>query len=219
MAAHPQADELKLVSLVNAKLCHDLLGPISALHMVAESLEDEDPAMLATSRKVILDSAAKALHRLSFFRAAVGRGQDLGSNEARGLIDKVLAESKITLEWDDKLSSTAGETGPVLLKLAINLAYLAGHALIGGGSLAVRLDGSAAAARIGIQGSGPRVNLEEAGRQALLAGAKSDEAAIAGLDPRTAHPYYTGRIAAGLGLLVTLPDAAPGTVRIVAAHS
>ena len=218
MATHSQTDELRLVSLVNAKLCHDLLGPISALHMVAESLEDEDPAMLATSRKVILDSAAKALHRLSFFRAAVGRGQNLGSSEARGLVDKVLAEAKIKLEWEDKLSSAAGEAGPAFLKLAINLAYLGGHALLGGGSLAVRLDGSAANARIGILGSGPRINLEEAGRQALLAGANCDEAVIAGLDPRSAHPYFTGRIAAGLGLLVTFPEAAPGTVEIVAAR-
>jgi hypothetical protein len=58
VTAAGQSDEVRLVSLVSAKLCHDLLGPLSALSMVAESLEDADPAMIATSRAMILESAA-----------------------------------------------------------------------------------------------------------------------------------------------------------------
>lgn len=207
MTTAVRPDDIRLVSLVSAKLCHDLLGPLSALNMIAESLEDEDPDMIATSRTLILDSAAKAINRLSFFRAAIGRGQNLGSNEARGLIERVLAESKVTTRWDDSLSAQAGEAGPPLLKLALNLAYLAGHAIIGGGAVAVRLDGSLASPAIAVTANAQRLNFEEAARRALIAGAAADEAAVASLDPRAAYSYYAGRMAADLGLGLRLPEA------------
>jgi histidine phosphotransferase ChpT len=218
MTIAAQSDDIRLVSLVSAKLCHDLLGPLSALNMIAESLEDEDPDMLATSRTMILDSAAKAINRLSFFRAAIGRGQNLGSNEARGLIEKVLAESKVTTRWDDSLSGQAGDSGPSLLKLALNLAYLAGHAIIGGGAIVVRLDGNAAAPTIAVTATAQRLNFEDAARRALIAGAAADEAAVANLDARAAYAYYAGRVAANLGLALNLPDAKAATLEILAAR-
>lgn len=214
MTAAGQSDDIRLVSLVSAKLCHDLLGPLSALSMVAESLEDEAPDMMATSRTMILDSAAKAINRLSFFRAAIGRGQNLGSNEARGLIEKVLAETKVMTRWNDTLSAGAGDAGPAMLKLALNLAYLAGHAIIGSGAVAVRLDGSAAAPLIAVTATGQRLIFDDAARRALLAGATENGAAVAGLDPRAAYPYYAGRTAAALGLALSLPDGQAGTLEI-----
>ena len=204
-----QSDEIRLVSLVSAKLCHDLLGPLSALSMIAESLEDEDPDTVATSRAMILDSAAKAINRLSFFRAAVGRGQNLGSDEARGLIEKVLAESRVATRWDDTLSAKAGDAAPALLKVALNLAYIGGHTIIGGGAITVQLSGEAAAPRIAVLGNAQRFKLDEAGRAALLAGAKADRTAISGLDPRAVHAYYAGRLAAEqrLSIGVSPPEA------------
>ncbi len=214
-----QSDDIRLVSLVGAKLCHDLLGPLSALNMIAESLEDEaDPDMLATSRTMIVESAAKAINRLSFFRAAIGRGQTLGSKEAHGLIEKVLAETKVTISWDDSLSPQAGEAGPSLLKLALNFAYLAGHSVIGGGGVTVRLKGSLAAPAIVVTANGQRLNFEPAAQQALIAGASADGAGVPGLDPRTAYSYYTGRLAAALGLAVELPPGKPATLEIQAAR-
>lgn len=207
MIAAGQSDEVRLVSLVSAKLCHDLLGPLSALSMVAESLEDEDPEMIATSRTMILESAAKAINRLSFFRAAVGRGQNLGSDEARGLIEKVLAESHVTTQWDDTLSARAGDAASALLKVALNLAYIAGHSIIGGGAISVRLSGEAAAPNIAVSASAQRFKLDDAGRAALIAGAKADRAAIAGLDPRAVHAYYAGRLAAEQGLAIGVSPA------------
>ncbi len=218
MTAAAQSDDIRLVSLVSAKLCHDLLGPLSALTMIAESLEDEAPDMLATSRTMILDSAAKAINRLSFFRAAIGRGQTLGSNEARGLIEKVLAESKVTTRWEDSLSAQAGDSGPALLKLALNLAYLAGHAIIGGGGVAVRLDGNAAAPAIVVSANAHRLNFEAAARQALLDGAAADGNEVAGLDPRAAYSYYAGRMAASLGLALNFPASKAATLEIRAAR-
>ncbi len=218
MTLAAQPDDIRLVSLVSAKLCHDLLGPLSALNMIAESLEDGDPDMLTTSRTMIVDSAAKAINRLSFFRAAIGRGQTLGSNEARGLIEKVLAESKVTTRWEDSLSAQAGDAGPSILKLALNLAYLAGHAIIGGGTVAVKLDGSAAAPVIAVSANAQRLNFEDAARQALIAGSAADGTAVAGLDPRAAYSYYAGRMAAHLGLGLDLPDSKPAALEIRAAR-
>jgi len=214
MASEGQETDFRLVSLIGAKMCHDLLGPISALSMVAEGLEDEDPAMLDTSRRMLLESAGKALNRLSFYRAAIGRGTALGSGEARGLIEKVLAETKVTLQWEDGLSSQAGDSGPAFLKLALNLAYMVGHAIHGGGALVVRLSGSSGAPQFSVGGSGQRLGLEENARVALLAGAKPDLAAIAGLDPRVAQPYFAGRLAAALGLGISLPTISPAAIEV-----
>ena len=211
--------DFRLVSLIGAKLCHDLLGPISALSMVAESLEDEDPAMLDTSRRMLLESAGKALNRLSFYRAAVGRGTTLGSGEAKGLIEKVLAETKVSVKWEDGLSAQAGESAPALLKIAINLGYMVGHAVHGGGSLIIRLTGTLAAPSISVTGSGQRLGFEESARVALLAGAEADLKAIAGLDPRAAQPYFTGRLAAALGLKVSVPTISPAAIEVVAARA
>lgn len=191
--------------------------------MVAESLEDEDPAMLDTSRRMLLESAGKALNRLSFYRAAVGRGTTLGSGEAKGLIEKVLAETKVSVKWEDSLSAQAGESAPALLKIAINLGYMVGHAVHGGGTLTIRLSGSLAAPSISVSGSGSgsgqRLGFEESARVALLAGADADLKAIAGLDPRAAQPYFTGRLAAVLGLKVSVPTISPATIEVVAARA
>lgn len=219
MATDGLDTDFRLVSLIGAKLCHDLLGPISALSMVAESLEDEDPAMLDTSRRMLLESAGKALNRLSFYRAAVGRGTTLGSGEARGLIEKVMAETKVSVQWEDGLSAQAGESAPAMLKLALNLAYLVGHAVHGGGALVVRLTGTHAKPSISVTGSGQRLGFEESARVALLAGAKADLAAIAGLDPRAAQPYFAGRLAAALGLAITLPTISPAAIEVCASRN
>ena len=216
MTTATQPDDLRLAALVSAKLCHDLVGPLSALNMIVESLEDGDPEMIATSRTLILDSAAKAMNRLSFFWAAIGRGQNLGSNEAKGLIEKIIAESKIATSWDDALTAQAVTSGSLLLRLTLNLAYLAGHAIIGGGSVGVRLGGSADSLSISVISSAKRLNFEDAGRQALIAGVAANHAAIAGLDPRSAYAYFAGRTAAGLGLTLKLTMVEPTKLKILA---
>jgi histidine phosphotransferase ChpT len=159
-------------SLLCSRLCHDLMSPVGALNNGIELLADEtDPDMREKCLELLADSARASANKLKFFRlafgAAGGFGEEIDTLEAHAaLVGLYGPERRIELGWvvdADKLPKDA-------VKLLLNLALLAGDALVRGGRLdigAERRDGSI---ELAIRGEGPRVLLDPVLRETLVSG-------------------------------------------------
>src|ERR1700712_4781174 len=126
----------EFASLLCSRLCHDLLSPVGALNNGIELLADEhDPEMRAPCLDLLAESARASANKLKFFRlafgAAGGFGDEVDAREAKTAIEGLFAGGRIQLGWlvaDATLSKSA-------TKVLLNLALIAGDALVRGGQL------------------------------------------------------------------------------------
>ncbi|HKX92068.1 MAG TPA: histidine phosphotransferase family protein [Sphingomicrobium sp.] len=191
-----------LASLLCSRLCHDLMSPVGALNNGIELLADEtDPDMRDKCFELLADSARASANKLKFFRlafgAAGGFGEEIETHEAQAALEGVFgSERRIELGWmvaDGKLPKGA-------VKLLLNLALLAGDALVRGGRLDVGAEKSDGALELVIRAEGPRILLDPALRDTLVRGSSSGGE----VEPR----------AAGAWLAHSLAAEARGTVRM-----
>ena len=197
-------DAVDLASLLCSRLCHDLLSPVGALNNGVELLADEqDPEMRERCLELLADSARASANKLKFFRLAFGAGGGFGdtvdTREAKGAIEGIYgAEKKIELGWmvaEERLPKGA-------VKLLLNLAMLAGDALVRGGRLDVGAEQSDEVLEIVIRAEGPRILLDPALREVLAQGAQD------GIEARAAAAWLAHRLAADMGGEVRLSDPA-----------
>lgn len=64
--------ELDLASLMCARLCHDLAGPVGAVNNGAELLAEGGAESMDDAHELISTCAGQAVRRLRFFRLAYG---------------------------------------------------------------------------------------------------------------------------------------------------
>jgi histidine phosphotransferase ChpT len=182
-----------LASLLCSRLCHDLMSPVGALNNGIELLADEqDPDMRDRCLDLLADSARVTANKLTFFRlacgAAGGFGDAVDSSEAQAVLQGLLGQGKIELGWmagDSKLSKSGA-------KLLLNLALIAGDALVRGGRLDVGVE-SNGATEIAIRAEGSRILLDASIRDTLLNGAEG------GVEARTAGAWLAHSLASEAG--------------------
>jgi histidine phosphotransferase ChpT len=173
-------------SLLCSRLCHDLLSPVGALNNGLELLSDEhDPEMRQRCLELLNESAKASANKLKFFRlafgAAGGFGETVDSREARAAIEGLFGENhRVNLGWlveDATLPKSA-------IKVLLNLALIAGDALIRGGQLDVGAEVVEGQVEIVVRADGPRIVLDNELRTTLL-GQQGD----AMITPRAAAAY------------------------------
>ena len=173
-------------SLLCSRLCHDLLSPVGALNNGLELLADEtDPAMRERCMDLLAESARTSANKLKFFRlafgAAGGFGEMVDAREAKTAIEGLFAANKrLTLAWmveDEMLPKAA-------IKVLLNLAMIAGDALVRGGTLDIGGESNAGQVEIAIKIEGPRILLDPELRRTLVDG-EGDE----GVTSRAAAAY------------------------------
>ena len=188
-----------LASLLCSRLCHDLMSPVGALNNGIELLADEqDPDMRDRCLDLLADSARATATKLKFFRlafgAAGGFGDQVDTGEARAALEGLLGtDGKVELGWmvaDEKMSKGA-------IKLLLNLALIAGDALVRGGRLDVGAETSDGT-EIAIRAEGPRIVIDPAVRETLLNGAGE------GVEARTAGAWLAHSLASEAGGAVQL---------------
>jgi len=159
-------------SLLCSRLCHDLMSPVGALNNGIELLADEtDPEMREKCLELLADSARASANKLKFFRLAFGAGGGFGEEidtlEAHTALEGLYGpERRIELGWAveaDKLPKDA-------VKLLLNLALLAGDALVRGGRLDIGAERRDGGIELAIRGEGPRVLLDPVLRETLVSG-------------------------------------------------
>jgi histidine phosphotransferase ChpT len=192
-------------SLLCSRLCHDLLSPVGALNNGLELLADEhDPDMRARVLELLNDSARASANKLKFFRLAFGAAGGFGdlvdSREAKTAIEGLFGSNKkVELGW---LVTVPSLSKPAI-KVLLNLAMIAGDALVRGGRLDVGAEVRGNTTEIVIRAEGERLVLDSELRMALVGDA--DETAIA---PRAAAAWLAHLIAteSGGGVQVSDPD-------------
>ncbi|MDB5675058.1 MAG: histidine phosphotransferase [Sphingomonas bacterium] len=173
-------------SLLCSRLCHDLLSPVGALNNGLELLADEhDPEMRQRCLELLAESAKASANKLKFFRlafgAAGGFGETIDTREARAAIEGLFAANqRLELGWliEDPTLPKGG------IKVLLNLALLAGDALIRGGKLDIGAEYHDGQVEIVVRAEGPRIILDAELRQALL-GETGDSV----VTPRAAAAY------------------------------
>ncbi len=191
-------------SLLCSRLCHDLLSPVGALNNGLELLADEhDPEMRQRCLELLGESAKASANKLKFFRlafgAAGGFGETIDTREARAAIEGLFGPNhRVSLGWliEDPTLPKGG------IKVLLNLALLAGDALIRGGQLDIGAEYHDGQVEIVVRAEGPRIILDAELRQALL-GETGDTV----VTPRAAAAYLVHALVAEGGGTVQVSEA------------
>jgi len=202
---HLPMNSVELASLLCSRLCHDLLSPVGALNNGIELLADEqDPDMRERCLELLAESARATANKLKFFRLAFGAGGGFGdeidTREAKIALEGLYGAGKQTeLGWivaDDKLPKGA-------VKLLLNLAMIAGDALVRGGRLDVGAERRNGSLEMVIRAEGPRILLDPKLRETIAKGHSDGE-----VEPRAAGAWLAHTLAAEAGGSIKLSDAA-----------
>jgi len=195
--------DLRVVELLAARLCHDLIGPVSAINNGAELLADEEPEFVADAVLLIGDSAKKASRRLQFYRFTWGfGGGGLTGPAPDRLAVEFFADSPIRCDY-----RAAARALPLdRQKLGCALLAVAGEALPRGGRLV--LDVGALGPEVAAHGDG-------SGPSPEIRAALSLAVSTAELSSRTVGGYLAGLLAQAQGWRLVVSDE-PGGFRLAA---
>jgi histidine phosphotransferase ChpT len=179
--------DLRVVELMAARLCHDLIGPVSAINNGIELMADEDPNFIRDAVALVGDSAGNASRRLQFVRFAYGfSGTGVSGASPPQLVADFFAGSNIECDYRAALR----ERPLPEQKLACAMATVAAEGLPRGGKLV--LSASKPGPQIDASGTGKGPSAEA---QAALTLA----APVPDLTSRTVVAYFAGLLADRLG--------------------
>jgi histidine phosphotransferase ChpT len=197
---------IDFASLLCSRLCHDLLSPVGALNNGLELLADEtDPAMRERCLELLSESAKASANKLKFFRlafgAAGGFGETIDSREAQNAVTGLFGDNhRVNVGW--LVEEGALPKGAV--KVLLNLALIAGDALVRGGQLDIGAEAVDGHVEIVIRAEGPRIILDDELRGALTGGNGDATVTARGAAAHLAHLLVTEH---GGTLQVSEPDA------------
>ncbi|HEV3175632.1 MAG TPA: histidine phosphotransferase family protein [Stellaceae bacterium] len=198
--------ELRVLELLCARFCHEMVSPVGAIGNGVELLDEDDPEFVREAIALIGQSARTASRRLQFYRFAYGTAPTASSVTPRELLLGFLESGKVAADWDPSVSSLSSEWQ----RLACNLAVVAAETLPRGGRIAVRPIG------------GRGVEVEAAGESVLVnrdvVAALAGTAKAAELNSRTIHGHVTAKFAEQLKATAALFESGPGRALFVASE-
>ena len=193
--------DLRVMQLLAAHLCHDLIGPIAAVANGAELLVDDDGEFARDAIALVGDSARKANRRLQFYRFAYGfTGGVAAGPPPHQLAAAFFEESAISCDY----TPAAQALSIAQQQLACNMLAVAAEAMPRGGRLI-----------LGAGGLGPELDaLNESGTVSPETGAALSLATpVSELTSRLVGAYFAGLLAADLGCRIAVSDI-PGGFRL-----
>jgi histidine phosphotransferase ChpT len=193
--------DIRVSTLLCARLCHELIGPITAINNGTELLADEDLDFSDDAVELIGVGARQAADRLQFYRFAYGfsGGAAIGIRP-RDLAERLFGGSRITCEYSESAAVLPLEWQ----RLACNLLLVAADALPRGGRLVL----ATAILEIEAIGEAPSLSPETLAALTLVG-------SVDGLTSRTVQAYFAGALAASLGCRL-VGTAEPRRVRLAA---
>jgi histidine phosphotransferase ChpT len=190
--------DLRVLELIAARLCHDLIGPVAAIANGVELLGEDDPDFVRDAVALVGDSARKANARLQFYRFAYGfGGGGLTGPAPHQLVAGFFAETAIECEYRAEARALPIERQ----KLACTMLAVAGEGLPRGGRLVLGVGAAGPQIEARGEGAGPSPDA----RAALLLAT-----AVPALTTRTIGAYFAGLIAEAQGLRLKISDISGG---------
>jgi histidine phosphotransferase ChpT len=188
--------DLRVLELLTARLCHELIGPIAAISNGVELLADEpvlaiggrDQEFVHDAIALVGVSASRAASRLQFYRFAYGYGHggSIVGSPPNELASRFFERTQIACDYGESIRILPLDWQ----RLACNLLLTGAEALSHGGNLVL------AATPDGL-------DLEATGEFAALSpetgAALSLATPAAALTPRSVQAYFTGLLAEVLG--------------------
>jgi len=141
--AMAENQQTRFTELLCSKLCHDLIGPISAVINGLEIINEEKANELGEEgNKLVQRSANQAAERLAYFRMSLGSaGADdkLQYDVLLDLIKKLASEKELEIGWfgvDNYINSRINKASG---KLLLNLVMVAFDCLPRGGQINIKI--------------------------------------------------------------------------------
>ncbi|HYD98931.1 MAG TPA: histidine phosphotransferase family protein [Alphaproteobacteria bacterium] len=188
--------ELHAVEMLCSRLCHDLVGPVSAISNGVELVEEMGGYQEGDEAwQLIADSAARAGKRLACLRLAYGTAGErgLGGSAVAQAMAGWLEGGNVAVDWGNSMFDAGDHQG--LLRVMLNVVLLAVECLPRGG-------------RVALSAAGPEITIVASGQTTLIAEGTAEalagRVAAAELSPRSIHPYITGCFARRAGFGVTV---------------
>lgn len=143
MSEHAHPTDLELAALISSKICHDVIGPVSAINNGLEILDEDDDAQTKEyALDVIRNVTETASARLQFARFAFGAAGSAGAQidlgNAESLSRGLLGNGKHKLVW----KGPPGQMAKDQVKLLLNLIAAAPGAIPRGGDIEVGIGGT-----------------------------------------------------------------------------
>jgi histidine phosphotransferase ChpT len=205
-------DDILLLELICSRLCHELVNPIGAVSNGVELLTEIGGGMDKEALGLISQSAKTAGQRLQFYRIAYGQAAAIASEmslaQVGELVNDVLSSHRLRFEWPKTGAEGTRRLGKSSVKLLFNLTLVAAEALPRGGTVTLEVTPDGDKIGLLLTSEGDPAGLSEATRAAF-----EGRAGFESLTPRTAHAYFTGRLAAALGVAIDLTERS-GSVRL-----
>lgn len=198
--------ELRVLELLCARFCHEMVSPVGAIGNGVELLDEDDPEFVKQAIQLIGQSARTASRRLQFYRFAYGTAPTGSGVTPRELLMAFLEGGKVTADWEAAVSALSSEWQ----RLACNLAVVAMEMLPRGGRIALR-SASTAAPGLEVEAAGESVLVNRDVVAALAGGVSAME-----LTSRTIHGHVTAKFAEQLGAAATLSESGPSRALLVA---
>jgi len=115
-------DDTDFSALLCARLCHDLISPVSAARNgIAMAQDESDPEMRAEAMALTADGLTDAVDKLKVYRIAYGMaGPGTTLSEARKATQGLYARGRVEVDWPDG----GTDLGPEEVRLLVNLVLL-----------------------------------------------------------------------------------------------
>lgn len=186
----PKLTPAGLSSLMCARICHDLLSPVSALGTAIEVLNDENnPEMHEDAIELIKSSAGQTSGKLQFLRLAFGAGGStagrVGLDALEKLVEGQYGGGKHQFNWNVKVDDIEKLHGRILL----NMMMIAVTSIPRGGEVTVRVEEKAGATILTLDATGPKARIADMIKTTLGGRMPED-----GFDGRSIQPFFTAML-------------------------
>ncbi len=198
MTERVELDALDLAALLCSRVCHDIISPVGAIINGLEVLdEDNGEEMREFAFTLIRRSAGQASAKLQFARLAFGAAGSAGAEIDLADAEKVargyMNGEKAEFDWESPRVLMPKN----LVKLLLNLILLANTAVPRGGTVKVKVEGSATEPRMVLHASGPSARVPPPFENLV----KGEIAGVA-IDATSVQAYYTGALARACGMTI-----------------
>lgn len=202
--------DITVLELLGARMCHDLISPISAIGNGVELVTEFEDQMQGEALSLIGESTKAASRLLQFYRAAIGsarssEGGTLEIAEARVRTLEALGGGRIHISWPEPTEPSKWEIPRLGIKLLMSLVLLATDLLPGAGEVIVTMKPDAGEMALDMTAIKNGFALSSEYHSAISGTASSDE-----LTPRTVIGHYCHELAKALDCQVTLVERADG---------